>query len=88
MSKTQPLIHGQYYHIFNRGNGGEKLFREDRNYPYFLGLCAKYVEPVTETYAYCLMPNHFHFLVRIKDWRSPAPSAPLRGLASLEGLPV
>ncbi|MFC2030657.1 transposase [Chloroflexota bacterium] len=69
MTKSEPLVHGQYYHIFNRGNGGENLFREERNYPYFLGLFARYIEPVAETYAYCLMPNHFHVLVRIKDWQ-------------------
>jgi putative transposase len=70
MAKAEPLIHGQYYHIYNRGNSGETLFCEEQNYPYFLGLYGKYIEPVTETYAYCLMPNHFHLLVRIKDWRS------------------
>ena len=70
MSKAEPLLHGQYYHIYNRGNNGEILFREERNYPCFLGLYAQYIEPVAETYAYCLMPNHFHLLVRIKDWQS------------------
>jgi len=70
MSKPEPLLYSQYYHIYNRGNNGEILFREERNYPYFLKLFAQYIEPVAETYAYCLMPNHFHFLVRIKDWQS------------------
>ena len=74
MSKPEPLLYGQYYHIYNRGNSGETLFREQRNYPYLLKLHAKYIEPVAETYVYCLMPNHFHFLVRIKDpgedWQS------------------
>jgi putative transposase len=54
--------------IYNRGNNGEILFREERNYPYFLKLYAKYIEPVAATYAYCLMSNHFHLLVRIKDF--------------------
>lgn len=36
MSKPELLIHGQYYHIYNRGNNGKILFREERNYPYFL----------------------------------------------------
>ena len=67
MPKTEPLLYGQFYHIYDRGNNAETLFREERNYPYFLKLDAQYVEPVAETYAYCLMPNHFHLLVRIKD---------------------
>ena len=70
----EPLIHGQYYHIFNRGNSGETLFREPRNHPYFLELYARYIEPIADTFAYCLMPNHFHLLVRIndagEDWQS------------------
>ena len=67
MSKAEPLLYGQYYHVYNRGNNGETLFCEERNYPYFLKLYAQHIEPVAEAYAYCLMPNHFHFLVRIKD---------------------
>jgi REP element-mobilizing transposase RayT len=70
MSKPDPLFYSHFYHIYNRGNNGETLFREQRNYPYFLKLYARYIEPVAETYSYCLMRNHFHFLVRIKDWQS------------------
>ena len=67
MKSYIPLQPGLFYHIFNRGNNGEDLFREDRNYPYFLNLYKKHIEPVAETYAYCLLKNHFHFLVRIKN---------------------
>jgi REP element-mobilizing transposase RayT len=66
MSKPTPLRYGEYYHIYNRGNNRENIFIEERNYPYFLNLYAKYVEPVADTYAYCLLRNHFHVLVRIK----------------------
>ncbi len=67
MKISFPLQSGIYYHIYNRGNNGEDLFREDRNYPYFLKLYEKYITPVADTYAYCLLKNHFHFLLRIKD---------------------
>ncbi len=67
---SDPLVRGQYYHIYNRGNNGETIFREARNYSYFLKLYAEYVEPVAETYAYCLLPNHFHLLVRILECQS------------------
>jgi putative transposase len=66
MSNPIPLEYGKYYHIYNRGNNRENIFFEDRNYRHFLKLYAKHVEPVADTYAYCLLYNHFHFLVRIK----------------------
>ncbi|HSF81052.1 MAG TPA: transposase [Anaerolineales bacterium] len=68
MPAPTPLHFGRYYHIYNRGNNRENIFIEERNYQYFLRLWEKYIEPVAETYAYCLMRNHFHFLVRIKDF--------------------
>ncbi len=67
MSKPTALRCGGYYHIFNRGNNRETIFREQRNYYYFLKLYEKYIPLVADTFAYCLLPNHFHFLVRIKD---------------------
>ena len=67
MPGPEPLQPGEYYHIYNRGIDGEVLFREVRNYHHFLRLWAKYIEPVADTYAYCLLSNHFHFLIRIKQ---------------------
>lgn len=68
MSTTlTPLLPGNYYHIYNRGINGTSLFFEEQNYPFFLNLLGKYALIVTEIYAYCLMNNHFHLLVRILD---------------------
>jgi len=67
MSGPIPLQHGQFYHIYNRGNNRQNIFGKERNYRYFLRLYAKHIEPAAETYTYCLLPNHFHFLVRIRD---------------------
>jgi len=61
---NEPLQYGRYYHIYNRGNNGENLFVQQRNFPYFLQLYAKHIQPVAETFAYCLLPNHFHFAIR------------------------
>ena len=58
----------KYYHIWNRGNNRENLFYSSSNYEYFIRLYAQYLDPVVETYAFCLMPNHFHFLIKTKDW--------------------
>jgi len=64
MASPSPLQYGQYYHIYVRGNNRENLFYEERNHRHFLRLHALYVEPVVDTYAYCLLRNHFHLLVR------------------------
>ena len=57
---------GSFYHIYNRGNNKEKIFFEEKNYRHFLKLFDKYLSPYVDVYAYCLMPNHFHFLIRVK----------------------
>ena len=67
MKHQPPIEFGKYYHIYNRGNNGENLFLTTKNYYHFLSLYDKYISLVAETYAWCLMPNHFHLLVRIKD---------------------
>jgi putative transposase len=56
----------KFYHIWNRGNNRENLFYSSDNYEYFIRLYAGYLDPVVETYAFCLLPNHFHLLVRTK----------------------
>lgn len=66
MYKSKPIEYGKVYHVYNRGNNGENLFIEERNYRHFLQLYTKYVHPVTDTYAYCLLRNHFHMLIRVK----------------------
>ncbi len=58
---------GVSYHIYNRGNNREKIFFEEENYHYFLQQHQKYLSNYVDTYAYCLMPNHFHFALRIKE---------------------
>lgn len=63
----EPLLPDKVYHIYNHANGSENLFRSDKNYRYFLAKYAQYIYPVVDTYAYCLMPNHFHLMVRIRS---------------------
>lgn len=65
--KTEPLIKGNYYHIYNRGNNGINLFMDNENYIHFLRLYEKYIDPVADTFAWCLMKNHFHLLVYLKE---------------------
>jgi putative transposase len=56
---------GSYYHLYNRGHNKEKIFFEEENYIYFLNQFKKYLLPHVDVFAYCLMPNHFHFFIRI-----------------------
>lgn len=65
--QTEQLKNGEFYHIYNRGIDGCDLFREEANYQQFLWLLDKYLSPVAEIYAWVLMPNHFHLLIRIKE---------------------
>ena len=65
--KSTALIPGRYYHIYNRGTNGEVLFKHPAYYEEFLQLYSKYIVPVADTLAYCLMSNHFHLLIRVKD---------------------
>ncbi len=67
MQTFEPLECGRVYHIYNRGINKEDIFREDLHYFKFLNLYQKYVEEIAQTYAWCLMGNHFHFLVKIRD---------------------
>jgi REP element-mobilizing transposase RayT len=65
--KQENFEYGKIYHVYNRGNNSENLFVEERNYDLFFKLMKKYLLPVADIYAYCLMKNHFHLLIRIKE---------------------
>lgn len=63
----QPLYPDCTYHIFSRATGNEKIFTEEKNYSFFLNKYQQHILPVADTYAFCLLPNHFHFLIKIKS---------------------
>lgn len=67
-----PFEADGFYHIINHAVGNEQLFREADNYRYFLKQYDYYLSSVWETYAYCLMPNHFHLLVKIRNFSTLA----------------
>jgi REP element-mobilizing transposase RayT len=58
---------GEYYHICNRGNNRQAIFFEAENYNFFLFRIKRYLIPVLDIIAYCLMPTHYHLLVRVKS---------------------
>ncbi len=67
-----------YYHVYNRGAGGQAVFRDDTDKSKFISLCDRYLDPANddvdangivyekyevEVLAYCLMDNHFHIML-------------------------
>jgi len=68
MTNTQIFLEeDRFYHIYNHAVGNEKLFIYNKNYLYFLQLFNKYLSGFVDVYAYCLIPNHFHFIIKIKS---------------------
>jgi putative transposase len=61
------LLSNQIYHVYNRGNNRQPIFFNRENHLYFLRKMRTHLSPSCDFLAYCLMPNHFHFLVKIKD---------------------
>jgi len=72
--RQTPFAPDVYYHFYNRGNNRQAIFFESENYLYFLGGVKKYLLPVVNIVAYCLMPTHYHVLVKVKQ-TSEAPNA-------------
>jgi len=66
-TQNEPLAPGQFYHIYNCGINGTPLFNNNSDYEHFLKLYDRFIEPVANTFAWCLMGNHFHLLVQIKE---------------------
>jgi putative transposase len=81
MPKRLAFVQGGYYHIYNRGAGRQDIFREERNYVYLLRLLKTVASECDATVvAYCLLPNHYHWLLR-QDGETPAGRVPARVLA-------
>jgi len=65
-SRKQPLKQGYFYHIFNRGFDKQTIFFEYRDYKRFIENMKRYKEEFNgiHIYAWCLLPNHFHLLLK------------------------
>lgn len=59
---------GKCYHVYNRGANKQNIFLRSGNYSYCLSLIRKYIPKYrVAVMAYCLMPNHYHFILRQGD---------------------
>ena len=85
MQHFEPLSPGNFYHIYNHGVGNRNLFQKPDNYEYFLDKYDEYISPVADTYAWVLMPNHFHLLIRVDDEAEVVISTPDRVLNPVRG---
>lgn len=65
--KLQAIQKGYSYHIYNRGINGCLIFSGEENKIYFLKLLDKYLSLHVSIFAYCLMDNHFHLVLRIES---------------------
>jgi len=66
-SKIVIFKKNKLFHIYNQGNNRKKIFYNDRNYDFFLFKLKRYIQPYADIIAWCLMPNHFHLMVYIRD---------------------
>ncbi len=63
---------GHLYHIYNQGNNRQRIFFKEENYLFFLKKIKTHVAPFADVLAWCLMPNHFHLMVRVNEVEMPA----------------
>ncbi len=58
---------GKIYHVYNQGNNRLKIFFERENYFFFLNKMRSHLADHCDILAWCLMPNHFHWMIRVHD---------------------
>lgn len=61
------LLPESFFHIYNRTNNYELLFRGSHNKSHFLNLAEERLSYLLDFYSWCLLPNHFHFQIKTKS---------------------
>ena len=62
-----PFAPDNIYHVYNQGNNRQKIFYTTQDYITFLNLYKRLFSDHCATIAWCLMPNHFHFMIRTDE---------------------
>lgn len=65
------LEKGKLYHIYNQGNNRQNIFFSKENYRFFMKKMKEYVVPYADFMAWCLMPDHFHWMIEVKELELP-----------------
>jgi len=63
----EELKEGYFYHIYNRGAGRAQIFWDHQDYMRFMEKYWFYLHITVDTFAYCLLRNHFHFLIKVRS---------------------
>ncbi len=77
---------GLIFHVYNQGNNKEKIFFKKRNFQFFLGKMETFLSPYAEILCYCLMPNHFHWLIFVNTLEVKTPKGSTRDLNQSIGI--
>lgn len=65
---TRLLLSDVCYHIIQRGNQKQNIFLEEEDFKKYLQLLLHYKTKYKfKLYAYCLMPNHIHLIIEVKE---------------------
>jgi len=68
--KKEEFVRDAVFHIYNHSVAEIDLFYDRHDYFYFLQkLTDNFSSDEIAVYAYCLMPNHFHFCIKQKSDR-------------------
>ena len=67
-TRSIEILPDHFYHIYNRGNNKQRIFRTNENFRFFLRKFREYFsESRVRLFAHCLMPNHFHLLILVLE---------------------
>ena len=65
---TRITYQNAYYHIITRGNQKQLVFSDRSDYEKYLSILQRYKKQAGfKLYAYCLMPNHVHLILKIVE---------------------
>ena len=73
-NSVKQFIENGHYHVYNRGVEKREIFMDSQDYSVFLNYLREYLDPTgsdphplstqLNLLAFCLMPNHFHLLIK------------------------
>jgi putative transposase len=78
------FIKDNIYHIYNQGNNRHKVFYNRENYGFFLQKMNDYLLPYCDIMAWCLMPNHFHWMVYVRETEIDRVTSTSRGDTAID----